>query len=564
MLCPKCGQEYEGPQCPRCDGPVVLVNNSDYLKRKKAYEERLKNRGKEELEEDKKEEKKEFDLMEVVDGLFSEENKMSKLKRKARGLVKKLRKSKRKSTKDTKSSNKNNENNEEGPLKSVSIRKAKKFKYNIRRIAFLVAALVCLVLIIVGIYKLVTRKNYELFFSYNDKIYNVTDLESSYVCDESDAVFAVDGKTFYQAENLDIEGSIKQEMASNDGDYLAFVSYLEEGNYEIIVNTSKGTVKLATNKNSKELVALRDSGVLIYTETEELNDEGGTGSKSLNVVFFDGLEYQTINLSEDISKYYVYTAQSLVVAVDNDGNLFEYNYKTKKKTSLEGNVTNLLGMSSDNYNYYSYSADLVNEWDKANSFVYAIGYVYYLYDIKDAKSIVLTKSSDSSMEFIYDETNNYVYALNTNTVYSAKLDGDTVSNLEELDNIKTARNVVYNYSTKELYFIDGDSNLVRVKKGEEKELESNVYDGSLSLVSNDSKAICYIVDNSIYYRKSSTAAAVKIYTGDNLTTNIGMVKYKNKLYFYASSELLCTCSTKGGSLSEVGKIARFWLGTKLK
>ena len=40
MLCTKCGQEYEGSQCPRCDGPVILVNNSDYLARRKAYEER--------------------------------------------------------------------------------------------------------------------------------------------------------------------------------------------------------------------------------------------------------------------------------------------------------------------------------------------------------------------------------------------------------------------------------------------------------------------------------------------------------------------------------------------
>ena len=40
MLYTKCGQEYEGSQCPRCDGPVILVNNSDYLARRKAYEEK--------------------------------------------------------------------------------------------------------------------------------------------------------------------------------------------------------------------------------------------------------------------------------------------------------------------------------------------------------------------------------------------------------------------------------------------------------------------------------------------------------------------------------------------
>ena len=55
MLCTKCGQEYEGSQCPRCDGPVILVNNSDYLARRKAYEEKqaLKERS---ASSDKKEE----------------------------------------------------------------------------------------------------------------------------------------------------------------------------------------------------------------------------------------------------------------------------------------------------------------------------------------------------------------------------------------------------------------------------------------------------------------------------------------------------------------------------
>ena len=243
MLCPKCGQEYEGSQCPRCDGPVVLVNNSDYLKRKKAYEERLKNQGSEELK--KEEEKKEFDLMEVVDGLFKEDNIFSSLKRKFKKLIKRAKKSNKSSNKDSNASirdydNKNQaEEKEEGLARHVTIRKARRFKYNIRRIIFLLVALVCLILIIVGIYKLVTRKNYELFFSYNDKIYSVTDLDSSYICDESNAVFAVDNKTFYEATDLELSGIVNQKLASDEGDYLAFVQYLEEdAKYQITVATS--------------------------------------------------------------------------------------------------------------------------------------------------------------------------------------------------------------------------------------------------------------------------------------------------------------------------------------
>ena len=40
MLCPKCGVDYEGNSCPRCNGPEILINNEDYLRRRKAYEEK--------------------------------------------------------------------------------------------------------------------------------------------------------------------------------------------------------------------------------------------------------------------------------------------------------------------------------------------------------------------------------------------------------------------------------------------------------------------------------------------------------------------------------------------
>ena len=41
MKCVKCGTEYEGNECPRCNGPVIKINSSDYMARRKAYEESL-------------------------------------------------------------------------------------------------------------------------------------------------------------------------------------------------------------------------------------------------------------------------------------------------------------------------------------------------------------------------------------------------------------------------------------------------------------------------------------------------------------------------------------------
>ncbi|MDO5402702.1 MAG: hypothetical protein Q4F11_04615, partial [Eubacteriales bacterium] len=39
-ICPKCGREYEGKACSFCTGPEIVVNNNEYLQRKKAYEEK--------------------------------------------------------------------------------------------------------------------------------------------------------------------------------------------------------------------------------------------------------------------------------------------------------------------------------------------------------------------------------------------------------------------------------------------------------------------------------------------------------------------------------------------
>ena len=39
MKCPKCGNEYEGVSCPQCKEVKIVINDSDYLRRKKEWEE---------------------------------------------------------------------------------------------------------------------------------------------------------------------------------------------------------------------------------------------------------------------------------------------------------------------------------------------------------------------------------------------------------------------------------------------------------------------------------------------------------------------------------------------
>ena len=101
-----------------------------------------------------------------------------------------------------------------------------------KRMKMIAAALIAVVLIGVaafGIYKLATKKNYALYVSYNGKIYDIAGLDSNYVCDESNAIFAADSKTFYTAqwpEQIDSEKNILS-VASDNGKYFVTVTYDE-------------------------------------------------------------------------------------------------------------------------------------------------------------------------------------------------------------------------------------------------------------------------------------------------------------------------------------------------
>ena len=195
MLCTKCGQEYEGSQCPRCDGPVILVNNSDYLARRKAYEEKqaLKERS---ASSDKKEESQ-SDYGQALAKRVQAIKKQSQNRSKADSRKQNVGKA-----------GGGRNDNQEKPQIRIARRQINK------RMKMIAAALIAVLLVgaaAFGIYKLATKKNYALYVSYNGKIYDIAGLDSNYVCDESNAIFAADSKTFYTPqwpEQIDSEKNI--------------------------------------------------------------------------------------------------------------------------------------------------------------------------------------------------------------------------------------------------------------------------------------------------------------------------------------------------------------------
>ncbi len=336
MLCTKCGQEYEGSQCPRCDGPVILVNNSDYLARRKAYEEKqaLKERS---ASSDKKEESQSDygqALAKRVQAIKNQSRNKTESKKQSQN------RSKADSRKQGQSSGKtggNRNGNQEKPQIRIARHKVNK------RMKMIAAVLIAVVLIGVaafGIYKLATKKNYALYVSYNGKIYDIAGLDSNYVCDESDAIFAADSKTFYTAqwpEQIDSGKNILS-VASDNGKYFVTVTYDESnssGRYSMYIWSKDECVLVSEDNLQKEIMYISDDGLVIYTNINIINDEGSTNGTSLAMSRVKEVkkqpEAQTTLIEGNLNKAYVYESKHLIVCLTNAGSLYTYDYEKKEK-----------------------------------------------------------------------------------------------------------------------------------------------------------------------------------------------------------------------------------------
>ena len=324
MLCTKCGQEYEGSQCPRCDGPVILVNNSDYLARRKAYEEKqaLKERS---ASSDKKEESQ-SDYGQALAKRVQAIKKQSQNRSKADSRKQNVGKA-----------GGGRNDNQEKPQIRIARRQINK------RMKMIAAALIAVLLVgaaAFGIYKLATKKNYALYVSYNGKIYDIAGLDSNYVCDESNAIFAADSKTFYTPqwpEQIDSEKNILS-VASDDGKYFVTVTYDESnssGRYSMYIWNKDECVLVSEDNLQKEIMYISDDGLVIYTNINIINDEGSTNGTSLAMSSIKEVkkhaEAQTTLIEGNLNKAYVYESKHLIVCLTNAGSLYTYDYEKKEK-----------------------------------------------------------------------------------------------------------------------------------------------------------------------------------------------------------------------------------------
>ena len=556
MLCTKCGQEYEGSQCPRCDGPVILVNNSDYLARRKAYEEKqaLKDRS---ASSDKKEKSP---------GDYGQE------------LVKRVQKrtSQNKRKNDTGRQNKNNnmkagEDTKEHSKVRIARRKVNK---RMNMIAALIVVLIITGAAAFGIYKLATKKNYALYVSYNGKIYDIAGLDSNYVCDEKNAIFASDSKTFYTPEwpeQIDSDKNILS-VASDNGRYFVTVTYDENKTsrkYSMYIWNKDECVLVTEDDLQKEIVYISDDGKVIYTNNNVINDEGSTNGTSLAMSSIMEVkkhsEAQTTLIEGNLNKAYVYEAKHIIVCFTNAGSLYTYDYERKEKpVTVADTVMQIWPASENTSGVYTGNADSLNTRKDVDAFLYSKSDGVYYYSCKDAAVHKIDKKTDTDADYIIDKNNSLIYRLSGATLTSALYKDGKTGDYIDIDSMTKEKNYIYNSASGEIVYVNADNRLRVIDNNKITDIASDVNAGSLSKVYNKSKAITYIADNNQYYMNSIKEKAVLIFKADSNTSTQGTHFYKNRIYSYDSDNILYSNTLKGNNSSQIGYVDRLWLGTELK
>lgn len=550
MICPKCGQEYEGDKCPRCNGPEVIVNNADYLKRKRAYEE--KQAGKGSASSDK--ETSENNTADVKNGgqeeVLPDE------------MFRRLKESGSKFAQDA--------------VEKTASQAKKAVKGKKKLIVRIIAAAIVLMLASLagfGIFNLATRKNYVLYMKYNNKIYNVAGIDSKLVCSEDDIVFEADNNSFYMPEFSDEidKNNIIQKMASNQGKYFTAITYDSmEDKYTLFVWNNSMSLRLAESSNKKEILYISDKGTIIYKDTQVVNDQGALGQTSLMVSKLDKSKDGDVHgviteVESSLANVYIYSAKNTIIYNSTGNVLYTLNYdKDEKKKEISEDAKNIYALTSKSSVRYSYKANLVNQSDKAEGFIYSVNGNCYYHSIssKNTEDMFIGKFNGSGVELIYDK--DYVYVINSGQVSYASVKKDVTPVFTVVSKLGGASDYVFLELADTIAAVDENNNLISISSGKVKTIAENITDGSLSIVKNTSSELTYIRDNVQYYKKSLTADEVKMTDVGSDADTVSTLFYKNKLYYYNSDKKLCSCTVKGKNGSVVGDVERFWLGTEYK
>lgn len=541
MICPKCGREYLGSSCPYCESPEVIVNNQDYLQRKMEYEKK---------QAELKSASSSHARADAGDGASPDELRPDEVFKKILDRAKQDGSEAGERTKKAAVSGEHRIN-----VKSV------------RRIFVVLVLLTVAVMCTVVVVNLVKRNNQTLFTRYNGRIYNVSGIDSEYVCDYDKAYFQTDGKNFYVPdEPADVTGKVVTEkLASDGGRYFASEVYDENASkYTLYLWNSDNCYKLSENSSKKNIMYLSDDGDIVYKETVMVNDEGGMGAASLyvsQVIDNGGLMAVTTQLSDALRSACVYSDKKLVIYNTTDDVLYSFYYgKNKTMSTIQTDVTAIYPAVSGRSGYYSYRSSQTNTDDNVTAFVYISDKCAWYIDLadKNAQGSVIDSVTGTTGEYIIE--NNDIYAITSGSVRHASYKNGQAGTYSDIAALGNTANVEYFPDKDTIIAVDAAGKLISINKGNVKNLDTDVTEGTLYAVNNSDYGITYVKNGVQYYYNTLTGRQMVITESDDGTSVADTLVYKNRLYYYNSIGKLCSCTLSGKDDKLIGDVEKFWLG----
>lgn len=540
MVCPKCGREYEGTKCPNCDGLDIIVNQDDYLKRRREYEEKqaaLKSASSDNEEKNKSNEALRPD--EILDKIV-----------KAGGQARK---------------------------KIVDKKTEKAQKENKIKKKTIIIGIVISIVVLAGIlatYMLINHKEATLYTIYDNAIYRLSETNMQQVCDYDEVLFESDNNSFHiqSIPQQFRDRTIKESMASSNGKYYcAFVYNHNSNNYSIILWNNENCNIVAENNKEKKLLYIDNDGYVIYQETEVINEEGSVGMTQLYISKVESdHNVTTTMISETVKDIYIYSDKKAVIFNDLDGKLYTYVYgKNPKKQLIAHDVTTVYGAMEDCLYLFSYKAQQVNTLKDCNGFIYKCDDLiyYYTFDFKDGKSIYLGKNNDANLTYIVDK--NEVIMVSKNTLMRAKIVDkaiDTHTEIKVIDTyteiakLGTLGNIIYDSNSKSVIFINDNDSLMYYCKGKVTTISNEVTDGTLNWVANTKGGFTYVCNQAQMYCKNVKTSPIKITEEGNIAQNCEVFYQKGKLYFVNMDGKLYVCNDSGNNCNMIGEANRIILG----
>lgn len=555
MKCSKCGNEYEGNSCPKCNGPHIIVNDNDYLRRKKEWEENGRILGVPINREDtqkNQEDKDEFVLPKLpnVD--------LKKVKEKVKDKV---------ITKVHINSipNENGTNEKSSIMNRLfGLKQIQKLKDYWLKLVIILIIINILILSVVGIYNLYKRMNMTLYIVGTDgRICTGGALENKLIGNVSDVIFSLDGKDFFEQKlPSDFNGlTAIYSYASKDGSYFVTEVYDNKYTYTLYLWNKNHVSKIMESSNQKEVKYVTDHGKLLFTDISYLSEgtvsnialytydaEGGADSNGLLTM-----------IEKNIRSEYLYLKNNTLVYLNSSNKLYTMNFsKLNNKILICEDVKDIYGISASTDNLYSNSTDTVKPSDRDESFIYSQDGDYFYYNIEDKSSTYLFNSPLSGVEIIYEKSQNEVYSISLSSISFGIVKKESGATLTLLDNISSAADKCY-YDSDTLVYVNKNGDLISVTNKDTKEfIRGGVSSGSLNLV-RDSDGITYIADGVQYFRSSLKAKEIKLQNLSAGNDTSQTLVYKKYIYFMNGEGQLCSCTLKGKDLNTFGPATSYWV-----